>query len=216
MPTLEKTKSGRKAIKDDESSCGSNEGVDEEMYLGTILIGTIPVSLNCSTSSLTLPTFFKSQEMEESLVEVKEKQPTVNEGCIYKGITIEPFKESRPQQVILEKPNMKMTKTQSMSNLQEESHQRFINGNTLRSISLPSGKLWQLLKRNRSTPRPSEGKCWGNGLYPNVLSQGRLFNHYCFQIFTFLQRSTFFILILSQSKLLSHCSQASKFFPNTQ
>ena len=33
----------------------------------------------------------------------------------------------------------------------------------------------ELLKKDRSTPLPLEGKCWGNGLYPNVLSQGRLF-----------------------------------------
>ena len=33
--------------------------MDEETDLRTILIGTIPVSLNCSTSSLTLPDFFK-------------------------------------------------------------------------------------------------------------------------------------------------------------
>ena len=70
--------------------------------------------------------------MEESLVEVNEKQHTANKDCIYKGITIEPFKGSRHQHVILEKPNMEMTKTQSMSNLQEESYQRFINGKYLK------------------------------------------------------------------------------------
>ena len=89
-------------------------------------------------------------------------------------------------------------------------------GNTLRSISLPSGKWWHLLKRNRSTPQPLEGMCWGNGFYHNVLSQGRLFSHHCPQIFSFLQHNTFSILVLSQSRLLSHCSQACKFFPNTQ
>ena len=36
-------------------------------------------------------------------------------------------------------------------------------------------------KRNRSTSRPLEGKCWRNGFYPNVLSKGRLCNHYCSQ-----------------------------------
>ena len=36
-------------------------------------------------------------------------------------------------------------------------------------------------KRNRSTSWPLEGKCWGNGFYPNVLSKGRHFNHYCSQ-----------------------------------
>ena len=92
MPSLEKTKYGGKAIKNVESICSSNEEID----LGTIMIGTNLFSLNYSTSSLTLPTFFKLKEMEESLVEVKQKQSTANDGCIYKGITIEPFKESRP------------------------------------------------------------------------------------------------------------------------
>ena len=79
--------------------------------MGIILIGTIPISLNCSTSSLTLPAFFKSKEMEKSLVEVKEKQFTVDEGRIYKGVTIEPSKGSRPYNVIIEKPTIEMTKT---------------------------------------------------------------------------------------------------------
>ena len=68
------------------------------------------------------------------------------------------------------------------------------------------------VKRNKSTPWPLEGKCWENGFYPNVLSQGKLFNHYCSQIFSFLQHNTFYILVLSQSRLLSHCSRAYKFF----
>ena len=84
--------------------------------------------MNYSTSSLTLLAFFKSKEMEESLVEVKQKQLTTYEGYIYKGITIEPAKESRPQKVILEKPTVEMIRTHPMSNLQGESHQRFING----------------------------------------------------------------------------------------
>ena len=54
MPTPKKTKFGRKAIEHDESSYGSTE----EMDLGTILIGAIPISLNCSTTSLTLLDFF--------------------------------------------------------------------------------------------------------------------------------------------------------------
>ena len=91
MPSLDKTKYGGKATKNVESICGSNE----ETYLRTILIGTNRFSFNSSTSSLTLPAFFKSKEMEESLVEVKQKQPIADEGCIYKGITIEPSKESK-------------------------------------------------------------------------------------------------------------------------
>ena len=65
-PTSKKTKFGRKATKDKDSSCG----YDKEVDLRTILIGTFPISLNCSTISLTLPYFFKSREMEEKLVEV--------------------------------------------------------------------------------------------------------------------------------------------------
>ena len=70
--------------------------------------------------------------MEKSLVEVKEKQSTVDEGRIYKGVTIEPSKGSIPKNVILEKPSMEMTKTLSMSNLQREPRQRFINGKYLK------------------------------------------------------------------------------------
>ena len=43
------------------------------MDLRTILIGTFPISLKCSTISLILPYFFKSKEMEESLVEIKKE-----------------------------------------------------------------------------------------------------------------------------------------------
>ena len=77
MLTPKKTKFGRKATKDDESSYGSIEEMAEEMDLGTILIGAIPISLKCSTISLTLPDFFKSKKIEESLEEVeKEHSPT--------------------------------------------------------------------------------------------------------------------------------------------
>ena len=68
-PTLKKTKFERMAIEDDESNCGS----DEEMDLRTILISTFPISLKCSTISLTLPYFFKLKEMEKSLMEVEKK-----------------------------------------------------------------------------------------------------------------------------------------------
>ena len=135
---LEKTKYGGKATKNAKYICSSNEETD----LGTILKGTNPISLNYFTSSLTLPAFFKSKEMKESLVEVKQKQPTTDEGCIYKGITIEPFEESRPHKVILEKPIVEMTKTHSMSNLQGELHQRFINGRYLKQYF---STMWERL-----------------------------------------------------------------------
>ena len=48
-PTSKKTKFGRKATEDEESSCGSNEEID----LKIILIGTFLVSFKCSTISLT-------------------------------------------------------------------------------------------------------------------------------------------------------------------
>ena len=92
MPSPEKTKFGRRAIEDAKSICNS----DKETYSRIILIGTISISLNCSTSSLTLLFFLKSKEIEKSLVEVKEKQPIVDEANIYKGITIEPSKGSGP------------------------------------------------------------------------------------------------------------------------
>ena len=40
------------------------------------MIGTFPISLKCSIISLTLPDFFKSKEIKQSLVEVdKEHSP---------------------------------------------------------------------------------------------------------------------------------------------
>ena len=67
MPNLKKTKFEGKATENVESICNSNK----ETYLGTIMIGTNPISLNHFTSTLTLPAFFKLKEIEESLVEVK-------------------------------------------------------------------------------------------------------------------------------------------------
>ena len=46
----------------------------KEIDLGTILIGTIPISLKRYTISLTLSNFFKSKEMEESIEKVKKKK----------------------------------------------------------------------------------------------------------------------------------------------
>ena len=66
VPTPKKTKFGRKAIEDVESSCRSTE----EMDLRIILIGSVPIALKCYTISLTLLDFLNSKDMEESLVEV--------------------------------------------------------------------------------------------------------------------------------------------------
>ena len=58
------------------------------MDLGTIFIGIIPISLNCSIKSLTLPNFFESKEMEESLIELKKEQSPVNSQRV---ITLDSF-----------------------------------------------------------------------------------------------------------------------------
>ena len=80
------------------------------MDLKTIMIGTFLVSLKCSTISLTLPYFFKSKEMEESLVEVEKEDLPVEEKHSQRVITIDPFEGSRHQKVILEKPTVEMTR----------------------------------------------------------------------------------------------------------
>ena len=63
------------------------------MDLRTILIGTFHVSLKCYTISLTLPYFFKSKEMEESLVEVEKEHFPVEEKHSQRVITIDPSEE---------------------------------------------------------------------------------------------------------------------------
>ena len=138
MSSPEKTKFGRRDIKDAKSICNSDKETDSII----ILIGTIPISLNCSTNFLTFPAFFKSKEMEKCLIEVKEKQPTIDGGCMYKGVTIEPSTGSRPHDVILEKPIMEMTKTYVMSNLQGEPHQRFIDWKYLKQYF---STMWEML-----------------------------------------------------------------------
>ena len=79
------------------------------MDLGTILIGTFPLSLKCSTISLTLPYFFKSKEMEKSLVKVEKEHLPAEEKHSPRVITIDPSEGSRAQKVILEKPIIEMT-----------------------------------------------------------------------------------------------------------
>ena len=55
VPSLEKTKFGRKATEVMESM----SSVDKVMDLEALMIGEIPISLNCSIVSLTLLTIFK-------------------------------------------------------------------------------------------------------------------------------------------------------------
>ena len=90
-PTLKKTKIGRNATEDTESI----GAVDEEVDLRTILIGTFPISLKCSTMSLTLPYFFKSKEMKESLVEVEKEHSQAQKKHSQRIITIDSFEGSR-------------------------------------------------------------------------------------------------------------------------
>ena len=65
------------------------------MDLGTILIGTVLISLNCSTISLTLPNFFKSTEMEEGLIKVKNEESLVDEKHNQMVITIDSFEGNK-------------------------------------------------------------------------------------------------------------------------
>ena len=80
----EKTKSGRKVTEDMESM----SNVDEVMNTEALLIGEIPISLNCSTVSLTLPTIFKLKNLKEDLVEVEGKHPATKEDEGHSGVTI--------------------------------------------------------------------------------------------------------------------------------
>ena len=105
VPSLEKTKFGKKVIEDMESM-----SVDEVMDSEALMIGEIPISLNCSTVSLTLPTIFKSKKTKEDLVEVEGKHSTTEEDVGHGGVTIESSEECRPHKVILEKPSVEMTR----------------------------------------------------------------------------------------------------------
>ena len=106
VPNLEKTKFGRKDTKDMESM-GS---VDEVMDSEALLIGEIPVSLNCSIVSLTLPIIFKLKKAKEDLIEVEGKHRVIEENESHNGVTIESSEECKPQRVILEKLSMEMTR----------------------------------------------------------------------------------------------------------
>ena len=90
VPSLEKTKFGRKATEDVELM----NSVDEVMDSEALMIGEIPISLNCSTVSLTLPTIFKSKKTKEDLVEVEGK--TIKEDVGLGGVTIESSEECKP------------------------------------------------------------------------------------------------------------------------
>ena len=74
VPSLEKTKFARKAIEDMESMSNVDEVMDSE----ALLIGEIPISLNCSSVSLTLLTIFKSKKTKEDLVKVEGNHPALS------------------------------------------------------------------------------------------------------------------------------------------
>ena len=106
VPSLEKTKFWRKTTKDMESMSNVDEVMDSE----ALLISEIPISLNCSSISLTLPTIFKSEKVEENLVEVEVKHPVIEDVRALVEVTIESFEECKLQKVILEKPFVEMTR----------------------------------------------------------------------------------------------------------
>ena len=70
--------------------------IDEVMDTEALLIGEIPISLNCSIVSLTLPTIFMSKKAEEDLVEVEGNHPATEEDEGHNGVTIESYEECRP------------------------------------------------------------------------------------------------------------------------
>ena len=80
------------------------------MDLKTIMICTFLDSLKCSTISLTLPYFFKSKEMQETLVEVEKTHFPVEEKHSQRVITIDLFEVNRARKVILEKPTVEITR----------------------------------------------------------------------------------------------------------
>ena len=74
------------------------------------MIGTIPISLKCSTISLTFLDLFKSKEMEESLIEVEKEHSLENKKHSYRVITIDSFEGNKAHKVILEKNTVEMIK----------------------------------------------------------------------------------------------------------
>ena len=70
--------------------------VDEVMDSEALLIGKIPISLNCSTVSLTFPTIFKSKKTKEDLLDIEGKHLETEEDEGHGGVTIESFEECRP------------------------------------------------------------------------------------------------------------------------
>ena len=85
VPSFEKSKVKRKATEDMESMSSADEVMDSK----ALLIGEIPIYLNCSTISLTFPTIFKLKKVEEDLMEVERKHPRKEEDVDHDRVTIE-------------------------------------------------------------------------------------------------------------------------------
>ena len=130
VPSLEKTKFWRKAIEDMESMSSVDEVMDSE----TLLIGEIPISLNCSIVFLTLPTIFKSKKAEEDLVKVEVKHPMTEEDEGHGGVTIESSKECRPQKEILEKFSIEI-----MSHIKPFYVRAHLNGRPVSKVLIDNG-----------------------------------------------------------------------------
>ena len=130
VPNLEKTKFRRKATEDMELMSSADEVMDSK----TLLIGEIPLSLNCSTISLTLSTIFKSKKVEEDLVKVEGKHLMTEEDESHGGIIIESSKECSPQKVILDKPFVKMTR--HIKSLYVRAH---LNGRPVSKVLIDNG-----------------------------------------------------------------------------
>ena len=77
IPTLEKTKFGRKATEDMESM----SSVDEVMDLEALMICEIPISLNCSIVSLALPTIFQVKKDRGRPSRDRREAPDHRERC---------------------------------------------------------------------------------------------------------------------------------------
>ena len=130
VPSLEKTKFGRKATEDMESVSSAYEVIDSK----ALLIGEIHISLNCSTVSLTFPTIFKLKKAKEDLVEVEGKHLMIEEDEGHGGVTIESFEKCKPQMVILENPSMEMTRHIKL--LYVRAH---LNGKTVSKVLIDNG-----------------------------------------------------------------------------
>ena len=132
VPSLEKTKFGRKATEDIELI----SSVDEVMDLEALLIGEIPISLNCSTVSLTFPTIFKSKRTKENLVEVEGKHLITKEDVSHVGVSIESYEECRPQKVIIEKLPMEM-----MRHIKPLYLRAYLNGRPVSKVLKDNGSV---------------------------------------------------------------------------